>query len=212
MKPVQAMAIDQALNGLVRVADLVDTSIKADVFGPTSHPAMPDFLALTRRRHAALRKKVPDVEPQIALAYRSIEECISMIDAEKEAEYLHADSHPELEALEDHLKTTSNFLEACLRGIELDRLTSDAKLRYIVGDRSWVTTTTRVQEDQLGCVPPAGYFRSGFAVGEPWDHTPDGQPIYLCFRQFYDGNDMTVLQSEARYATLREAIAECGAV
>lgn len=46
---------------------------------------------------------------------------------------------------------------------------------------SFVETTEEMYDDQLGAVPPAIMIRNAFACGEPWNHDPDGYPVYACF-------------------------------
>lgn len=52
---------------------------------------------------------------------------------------------------------------------------------------TWEETPEERYREMLECLPPAVWTRSGFLVGEPWDHDAlTGQPRYQAFRQVGD--------------------------
>lgn len=49
---------------------------------------------------------------------------------------------------------------------------------------TWTPTTAEKYEEMLNILPPAGWMRGGFLVGEPTDHDfASGRPRYDAFRQ-----------------------------
>lgn len=76
---------------------------------------------------------------------------------------------------------------------------TEAKAKYVAGDRSWTATDEETREHFLNVMPPI-YAPGMFACSEAWSHTPDGEPIYIWFRS---GGPTGV---EARFSTEREAL------
>lgn len=81
-------------------------------------------------------------------------------------------------------------------------LYEEAKENYRAFKQHWLVTAMEVAQEALGCVPPVMQRGGSFAMGEPWDHTPKGKPIYLCFRGF----DYDSPTCEAQYLTLQEFV------
>lgn len=63
----------------------------------------------------------------------------------------------------------------------------------------WRETTRNVYLDQLGAVPPDGYHKHGFLVGEPYTHTEDDavHACFLCHLGRYYGRLVRVKQWKA---------------
>lgn len=48
---------------------------------------------------------------------------------------------------------------------------------------NWHHTTARMYHDMLEVLPPVRMRRGSFLVGEPYDHTAEGEAIYACFQR-----------------------------
>lgn len=82
-------------------------------------------------------------------------------------------------------------------------LIDTAKENWREGRRQWLKMAQEMGENLLQCVPPALHRGDSFAVGEAYDHTAQGAPIYLCVR----GLSCDAPTCLAQYLTLKEFVA-----
>lgn len=78
---------------------------------------------------------------------------------------------------------------------------------------TWVAIREEDADYFLECVPPAGYVRGGFMVGEAARHTAEGYPVYTTIlRLRVPGNliiarDLTRAEANQAYDRVTEALA-----
>ena len=69
----------------------------------------------------------------------------------------------------------------------------------------WVETTEGMYNHMLDVLPPRAMSMGAFLVGEPLRDTPEGEPVYACFRRAagrYFARNLTLKQFQAFFTHL----------